>query len=99
MSFLTNLWNKFLAKLGSVAAFIPGIAESVKIAIESGDVEKVRAHATQLKELAAAIDFLADAALDATDDGSITLVEGSELALAIESVIDEADDVIKGYDT
>jgi len=98
MSFLTNLWEKAMAKLGDLASFVPGIASMIHMAINEGDAAKVNAHAVQLKQFAQALMDFADAAVEATADGTLDLVEGSELALALEKVVDEADDVVKGQD-
>lgn len=98
MSFLTKLWDKLMAKLGAIAGFIPGIAAALKVAIDEGDVDKVRAHAMQLDQFADALKRFAAAAIEATDDGTLDLVEGSELALLLEAIVDEGDDVIKGHD-
>jgi len=98
MSFLTDLWGKVLAKLGSFASFIPAIAAALKVAIANDDVEKVAAHLQQLDEAADAIKEFVTRGQAAIADGSLSLVEGSELALALERVVDELDDVVKGHD-
>jgi hypothetical protein len=97
-SFLENLYAKVIAKLGSLASFIPMIASNLKKALVEGDIAKIKARTHELRELAAAQTNLANVIDDAVADGSIDLVEGSEIAIALERMIDEAEDVIKGID-
>lgn len=95
MSMLTTLWLRILSKLGIIGSFIPSIAAEIKFAIKSQDCATVQIKAAQLKELAAALGSFADLALEATADGNLTLVEGSELALALETAISEAIDIVQ----
>jgi len=98
MSFLTKLWNKVIDALGVFAAFIPGIAAQVKIAIAEGDVAKLDAHLDELDEAAEALKKFVVKGKSAIDDGTLDLIEGSDLALELEKVIDELEDVVKGRD-
>ena len=88
MSYLTNLWEKVLLKLGALAGFSPPIAEQIKIAIEAGDLEKVRALTAKAREKFN--DGLArcDKVDEVLADGNLTIAEGSEVALAIEALVD-----------
>jgi hypothetical protein len=92
---LTNLWLKILSKLGIVGAFIPSIAAEIKFALKAQDCATVQIKAVQLQELAASLSVFAELALQATADGNLTLVEGSELALALEAAISEAVDIVQ----
>jgi hypothetical protein len=96
MSFLTSLWAKILGKLGVIGTFLPMIAAQVSFAIKEGDVGEVRFRAQQLRELGEKLVSFADLAEEVTVDDNLTLVEGSQLALAIEQILDEAMDVGKG---
>lgn len=98
MSFLTKLWEKAMNALGVFASFIPGIAAAVKIAIEKGDVEKLNGHLDQLDEAADAIKAFVAKGKEAISDGTLDLIEGSELALELEKVVDELEDVASGQD-
>ena len=98
MSYITALWDRVLLKLGSVASFIPPIAEQIKVAVADGDVAKVRAHTVQFRQFCEKGIALCDGIDDAVADGNINLVEGSQIVLDLESLVDEADDVIKGAD-
>ena len=98
MSFLEKLWAKVVNALGVFAGFIPGIAAAVKIAIEKGDVEKLNDHLDQLDEAADAIKAFVKKGKECIDDGTLDLIEGSELALEREKVVDELEDVVSGQD-
>lgn len=97
-SFLERLYDKAIARMGSLASFVPMIAKNLKAAIAEGDVEKIKRHTHELRELSAAQIKLADTVDAAVADGNIDLVEGAEIAVEFERVIDEAEDVIKGFD-
>jgi len=97
-SYLKDLWAKAMLKLGAVASFVPAIAAQINVALDAGDAAKLRAHAVELKEAGQAQIDLGDALLIATEDGTLDLVEGSEIALKIERMLDELEDVAKGYD-
>jgi len=97
-SYLEKLWDRAMSKLGSLASFVPMIAAQIKAALAEKDVEKIKAHAVQMKEAAAAQDALADKIIDAVADGTIDLIEGSEIALALENVLAEYQDVAVGHD-
>lgn len=88
MSYLTNLWEKILLKLGALAGFIPPIAAQIKIAIEAGDVEKVRALTDKAREKFNDGLALCDKVDEVLADGNLTIAEGSEVALAIEALVD-----------
>ena len=97
-NYLEKLWDLAEAKMGALAGLAPTIAANVKISLKEGDVGMVRVRATELRECAAAQDRLGVALLDAVADGSVDLAEGADVALALEKVLDEAEDVIRGYD-
>lgn len=98
MSWLTSMWEKVTSKLGAVASYIPIIADLIKVKLDEGDVDAVRSHAHELKEAAEALANAADVILMATEDGSISLTEGSQIALALEEAVDQFEDVYKGVD-
>lgn len=95
MSFLSNLWLKVLAKLGSVGAFIPLVAEVVKIAIKEQDVVRFQAALDALEAFAQALLKFVAKGREAIQDNQITLVEGSELALDLENIVEEAADIAR----
>lgn len=88
MSYLTNLWEKILLKMGALSAFIPAIASSIKIAIDEDDVAKVRALNAKAREKFSEGLALCDKVDDVLADGNLTIAEGSEVALAIEALVD-----------
>lgn len=88
MSFLTNLWQKILRKLGVLAGFIKPIADEMSIAISEGDVAKVRALNAKLREKFTDGLAVCDKVDEVIADDKLTITEGSELALAIEAMVD-----------
>lgn len=98
MGFLENLWAKVISKIGILASFIPGIADALSMALKEGDVTKINAHLTELEEFADALKAFAATGKQAVEDGTLTLAEGSVLALELENVIEQADDIVKGKD-
>lgn len=88
MSYLTNLWKKIVVKLGTLAGFIKPIADTLHIAISEGDVEKVRRVNGELREKFTEGLALCDKVDAVIADNTLTITEGSELALAIEALVD-----------
>lgn len=88
MSYLTNLWDKIVLRLGSLAGFIPPIASQIKVAIDAGDVEKARALTAKAREKFVDGLALCDKVDQVLADGNLTIAEGSEVALAIEALVD-----------
>ena len=88
MSYLTSLWNKIVLKLGALAGFIPPIAAQIKIAIDAGDLAKVQALTDKAREKFNDGIALCDKIDAVLADGNLTIAEGSEVALAIEALVD-----------
>lgn len=88
MSYLTNLWDKIVLRLGSLAGFIPPIAAQIKVAIDAGDVEKARALTAKAREKFVDGLALCDKVDQVLADGNLTIAEGSEVALALEALVD-----------
>jgi hypothetical protein len=88
MSYLTTLWGKILLKLGALAGFIKPIADQLKIAISEGDAAKAREINAELREKANDVLALCDKVDEVLADGNLTITEGSEVALAIEALVD-----------
>jgi hypothetical protein len=88
MSYLTTLWGKILLKLGALAGFIKPIADQLKIAISEGDAAKAREINAELREKANDVLALCDKVDEVLSDGNLTITEGSEVALAIEALVD-----------
>lgn len=88
MSFLTNLYAKVVAKLGSVGRFLGLIAEEVEIALAEKDVVKLKAASAKAREKANDVLALCDVLDEAVVDNKLTLAEGSEIALKLEAVVD-----------
>ena len=97
-NFLERIWGKVVDKLGAIATFIPSIAEKIKVDIAERDAEKIRAHATELREAGLKQVEFADQMLEAVSDGNLDLVEGSKLATGLEKLVDEWEDVFTGVD-
>lgn len=88
MSFLTNLFNKVVARLGSIGRFIGVIADEVDIALKEKDVAKLRAASAKAREKANDLLALCDVLDAAVADNKLTLTEGSEIALKLEAIVD-----------
>ena len=88
MSFLTNLFNKVVAKLGSIGRFIGVIADEVDIALAERDAAKLRAASAKAREKALDLLALCDVIDASVADNKITLTEGSEIALKLEALVD-----------
>ena len=88
MSFLTNLYAKVVAKLGSIGRFLGIIAEEVEIALAERDVEKVRVASAKAREKANDLLALCNVLDAAVADNTLTLAEGSEIALKLEALVD-----------
>ena len=96
---LQDFWAQIKGKLGSLAAFIPTILDSIKIALKAGDAEKILAHAKELDEFADSLKALA-AGMRTTvgPDGKLLAGAIPEVLTLIEAAIDEGEDVITGVD-
>lgn len=88
MSYLTNLWSKIIKKLGALAGFIKPIADQLHIAISEGDIAKVRKINAELREKFTEGLALCDKVDEVIADGTVTITEGSEIALDIEALVD-----------
>jgi hypothetical protein len=105
ISFLTKAFEAVSGKLGGIAVFIPAIAERIRVAIKSRDVEKVkkgvaslRARNVELREVCDGIDDFCDYADAAVADGQLDGIEMGRAGLKLEKIVDEAEDVLRGYD-
>lgn len=91
-------WAWVTDKLGSLTSFAEPIAKALKIAIESGDVIKIRIHTNELREFAQKLMGVCDFLDEAVSDGNLDLYEGSQALVLLNEVVDEAEDVITGVD-
>lgn len=104
-SILLRGYEAIESKLGGLASFIPAIAQSIKKSIDEEDYAAVDAKLRELdkrthegREALAAADNLAAYVRQALRDGDLTLAEGAEMALLVERLVDEAEDVVTGVD-
>ncbi len=88
MSWLTNLYNKVVARLGSIGRFIGVIANEVEIALAERDVVKLQVASAKAREKANDLLALCDVLDAAVADGKLTLTEGSVIALKLEAIVD-----------
>lgn len=95
---LLSLWKAVKAKLGTLAAFIPTIAESIQTAIAADDLVKARAHLVELGEAGQALVTFSEKGLLALEDGKLSVMEDAMLALELQKVADEFEDVVTGVD-
>ena len=97
-SFTQIVWKKVVSFLGSAAGLIRPVAAQIQIAKDSGDVEKLRALATEGLEACDAERALWIAMLADLEDGTLDLAETGELAVLFENVIDEREDMVTLHD-
>ena len=95
---LRDFWKKAMEKLDKFAAFLPAIGEQIKIHIEEGDVEAIRARVRELREATAALDRFGDRLEKRIADSELDAVEAIESLGDLDEAIDELEDVVKGYD-
>lgn len=88
MSFLTNLWAKVIARMGNIGRYFGVIAEEIEIALKEKDVAKMRAASAKAREKAMDVIALCDTVDEAIADNTLDLVEGSQIALKIEAIVD-----------
>jgi hypothetical protein len=88
MSFLTSLWAKVVARMGSIGRYFGLIAEEIEIALKEKDVAKMRAASAKAREKAMDVISLCDTVDEAIADNSLDLIEGSQIALKIEAIVD-----------
>lgn len=97
-NFAVSAWNWATSKLGSLTSFIEPIAKALKIAIEAGDVAKIKLHVNELREFFSKGLDLCDFLDEAVADGNLDLYEGSQAVKMIATLVDEGEDVITGVD-
>ena len=88
MSYLTNLWNKVMAKLGRIGQILGLLAEELHVAIKAGDKAKALEISAKAREKALDVIALCDSVDQALEDGILTAVEGAEVALKLEAIAD-----------
>lgn len=96
--YLKILLDKMKGLLGPVWSFVPMIAGAITQSLKSGDVDKVKAHAQELREAAAALVDLADELDAVVADGKVSISELGAALEAVQHVVDEAEDVGTGHD-
>lgn len=96
--YLRLIWKKVIAKIGAAEALIKPIAQQIKVAIDTEDLVKLRAIATEGLEAVEAEAALYRAILVDTEDGTLDLAEGAELLLLVQDVVDEREDQFTGKD-
>ena len=97
-SYLSKIWGLIVSKMGPFGGFIVGIVSKIELDINDANVGKIQSRAVEMKEAAGVLDRFADKILAAVEDGTLTIEEGSDLALGMEKVLDEIEDIIKGRD-
>jgi len=96
-TFLQKLWADAMEAVGAVAAFIPGIAAAIAISIKDGDLQKVRYYNQQLAEIGNAIQRLTVKITEVLADGVVSALEGSEVVVEIENLVNQCLDMAAGY--
>lgn len=95
---INELLDKAGEKLGKFAGFLPAIGEQLKIAIKEGNADKIRARTKELREAGEAqIKFAnqLDAHIADNVENGVELVEDLR---ELDEVLDQWEDVFKGYD-
>lgn len=96
--YLRDIWKKVIAKLGAAEALVKPIASQIKMAIDAEDCVKLRTIATEGLEAVDAERAFYLAILKDTEDGNLDLVEGAELVLLLQDMVDEREDQFTGHD-
>jgi hypothetical protein len=91
-------WNWINEKASGLVAFAEPIAKSLKVAIEAGDVEKIKAHNQELREFHEGGIVFCDTVDEFVADGNVDLYEGATALKMINDQLDQAEDVITGVD-
>jgi hypothetical protein len=74
--------------MGSIGRYFGLIAEEIEIALKEKDVAKMRAASAKAREKAMDVISLCDTVDEAIADNSLDLIEGSQIALKIEAIVD-----------
>ena len=96
--YLGDLWAKLQAKNATLAGLATMAANNLSVAVETEDVEKVNRYAVEVKELGAQMVKLGMTAQKVVADGSLSIMDGSAVAIELQRTLDEAEDVIKRVD-
>ena len=97
-SYTAKLWNLVTEKVGALTPLIESAADNLAVAVKEDDAVMGRVYAKQVADLGGALTRLGTVAQKAFADDKVTLREGAEITVALESCIDEAEDIIQGYD-
>ena len=97
-NYAVSAWTWVQSKLGNLTSFIEPIAKSLKLAIEAGDVLKIKVHTNELREFFMKGLAFCDFMDEAVADNNLDLYEGSQAVKMIAELVDEGEDVITGVD-
>lgn len=97
-NYAVSAWNWVRSKLGDVVNLFAPIAQALKVAIEAGDVDKIKTHNTELREFFQKGLELCDFIDEGVADGNLDLYEGAKALELLNQLVDEGEDVITGVD-
>jgi hypothetical protein len=97
-NYARSAWKWATEKLGSIITFIEPISRSLKVAIEQGDIEKIRSHNAELREATMKQFEFCDFVDEAIADDNLDLYEGAMALDKLSVMVDEYEDVIVGED-
>lgn len=104
-NYLGMIVAKAKSLLGPLWAFVPAILGTLKQALKAGDKAEILAvcqqiedRALQEQEHAAAMLELVAMVREAVADDAITAAEFAAIAEQVQTVIDEAEDIVTGHD-
>ena len=85
-------------KIGAMMPLVEAALSKLQIAMREGDAEKCAFYGKQVAELGAALSRLGTVVQKAGVSGDVTFPAVSDGAIALQACIDEAEDILQGYD-
>lgn len=97
-NYAVSAWNWVKAKLGRAVDLFAPVAKALSVAIEEGDIDKIKIHNAEAREFFQQGLDTCDFIDEAVADGNLDLYEGASALNKLNQLIDEGEDVITGVD-
>jgi len=95
---LAEKWATLMEKLGPAGAFVPMVADAVAVGVNEETAAEILKRCDETDEAADALKAASTKTRAALADGKLSIAEAADLALALEKVIDEFEDIATGVD-